>query len=498
MKTNIFFIPAANTENLKSKLVLAGLEVIHSEQQNGWTGNFYFSQGEEPNPIPWVETFSDYFQDGDFKNLIYFGAYIFEKDDKCFVLSFGKSHFYIRPFCQNDFGVEIAKRIANQLDIKQTSSKKFAGKKKKEIKSYTRNTKLDIESGESVDFLQAAVEGEENQKKFGKNGKFGSSLLINPQITKLQIGQLFDDLISALNEDEKFKLPRTVQITNDEEVAEYDTKLLATLRASENSVDVSSSSHELVGVDFVFAGNEKYTLKCWGYESEECGDLDIATLLSYIDSKNIPDEYVFNIKIKVENEGQKPYQKSLRESLDFIVDDENVMLSQGAWVRFNEDYIEQLNEYIDGIEIEVTEDDFKEILSTETVFNASEAIRNAGYQVADKDFSKIDIGISTPIEAWDLQKGSIVYAVKFGTAQKLGYVCDQVINVAEIIRSKSNLKKLDQGVKVYCLWLGFELVNPPTKISDTGSLILKQKIEAWARKCSEVGLEPKIKISKKV
>jgi hypothetical protein len=31
------------------------------------------------------------------------------------------------------------------------------------------------------------------------------------------------------------------------------------------------------------------------------------------------------------------------------LDGENVMLSQGRWVRFNEDYIGQLNEYLDDI-----------------------------------------------------------------------------------------------------------------------------------------------------
>lgn len=37
------------------------------------------------------------------------------------------------------------------------TSKKFAGRRKKEIRSYTSDTRLDIESGESIDYLRAAI-----------------------------------------------------------------------------------------------------------------------------------------------------------------------------------------------------------------------------------------------------------------------------------------------------------------------------------------------------
>ena len=56
-----------------------------------------------------------------------------------------------------------------------------------------------------------------------------------------------------------------------------------------------------------------------------------------------------------ENEGQRTYSQSLKESLDYIVDGENVMLSQGRWLRFNEDYVDQLNAFVDGITVEPTE-----------------------------------------------------------------------------------------------------------------------------------------------
>jgi hypothetical protein len=50
----------------------------------------------------------------------------------------------------------------------------------------------------------------------------------------------------------------------------------------------------------------------------------------------------------------------------------------------------------------------------------------------------------------------------------------------------------------YCLWLGYRGKKQLHGIADTGSIILKQKIEIWARKAREVGVEPVIKISRKM
>jgi uncharacterized protein (TIGR04141 family) len=224
-------------------------------------------------------------------------------------------------------------------------------------------------------------------------------------------------------------------------------------------------------------------------------ELDITELRSYLASEVIQESEILNIRIHVDNEGQKSYSKPLKEALDFIVDGENVMLSQGRWVRFNEDYGDQLNEYVDGIVIAETETELQNVETDEGTFNTSAAARDLGYSVADKDFSKIKTRVSTPIEAWDLYNDGAVYAVKFGTAQKLSYVCDQANAVLEIIRNNANVRKLDQDVKAYCLWLGFKLQKVPSRISESNSIILKQKIEAWARRCRELGIEPRLKLS---
>jgi uncharacterized protein (TIGR04141 family) len=495
MKLNIFKIPKDNVADLKTKFNFLNLKNIHSKTQSGWNASFYFSKDAQPSEISWVAEYQEFFDGEKPENTLYFAVYLWENNKYCFGISYGKSHFYLRQYCDHDFGIEIAKRIANQKDIRQKSSKKFAGRKKKEIKSYTKNSKLDIESGESIDYLQSSIE-KEKQPTFGKSAKFGSSVNLNPEIDKDEIGDFLNDIIKAYESKEVFKLPRTLIIDGQPATIAYENTLINELTKSvDENADFTTSGHDLIGVDFIFSGQEKYIFMFGNETSEEFDEISIQTLNNFISDNSIPKERILEIRVQVTREGlAKPFSKTLKESLDYSVPNENVILSQGKWMQFNEDYVTQLNEYIDTIDIEETENDLIEIKGSEDDFNKS--LEKYGYENADKDFSKIKIDSGVLIEAWDSKKGDTVYAVKFGSTQKLGYVCDQANATLEIIAKKANVKKLDNNFKNYCLWIGVKTKNIPEKISAIKSIIFKQKIESWARKCSEFGIIPKIKISK--
>ncbi|HAI74008.1 MAG TPA: hypothetical protein DCS28_03515 [Candidatus Moranbacteria bacterium] len=493
MKLNIFKIPKDKVANLKDKFELLGLKNINSTEQNGWKADFYFSKDIDPIQIPWVTTYKDFFTGDKPENKIFYCAYIWKNEKYCFALSYGKSHFYLRQFCDHDFGIHIAKRIANQKDIRQKSSKKFAGKKKKEIKSYTKNSQLDIESGESIDYLQSSI-SKDFIKDFGKSGKFGSSSLLSPIIEKETLAVFLESIIKAYELPELFKLPRTVILDATPITEGYENKLVEEIISAREGTDFTSNSHELIGIDFIFSGQEKYKFSLDSYASGEFEDLSIDKLKAFILTHSISKEQILNIRVHIIKEDAKPFSKTVKESIDYIIDDQNVLLTQGKWMKFNEDYIDQLNEYIDSIDLEEVENDLLEITGVEDDFN--ENLKKHGYTNADKNFSIIKVKAGTLIEAWDSKKGETVYAVKFGTAQKLGYVCDQANNTLELISKKANIKKVDTNFKNYCIWLVIQNKNLPKKISGINSIILKQKIESWARKCFELGINPKIKMSK--
>ena len=66
-----------------------------------------------------------------------------------------------------------------------------------------------------------------------------------------------------------------------------------------------------------------------------------------------------------------------------------------------------------------------------------------------------------------------VYAVKFGTAQKLGYVCDQATAVLELPKNHAGVAQIPD-FDSNCLWLGHRGQNRIESISSTGSTVLKQ------------------------
>jgi uncharacterized protein (TIGR04141 family) len=497
MRLNIFAIPTGNLSGLKAKLSSSRMEVIKETDQDGWHGSFYYSTEPFPGDINWIETYRPYFEGIEIpKNINYYAVYLFEKGDTCYALSYGKSHFYLRPYCDYDFGIEVAKRIADETDIKQTASRRFQGKRKKDIKSYASNTRLDVESGESIEYLQAVII-ESRRETFGKFGKFGASAQISPDRTPAELGAFLTKLKGLMAVRALFKLPRTTIVTEQSEIDQYDQLLVNELLSPIGTTDFGHNSYDLYGIDFVFSNDGSFKLWCPKYPDLEIEELSVKDLKNYIAENSIAPEDLLGIRVTHQQEGRPKYTSSIKEALDFIVDNENVVLSGGKWMRFNQDYLEFLNDYLRDIAIEMPEKDFADIAITETEFNASPQVAAVGYTTADKDFSIFRTRSSTPIEAWDLSKEDCVYAVKFGTAQKLNYVCDQAMAVLELVRNRAGKKELPNFNK-YCLWLGYRAKNRLDNITDSGSIILKQKIEAWARKCRELGIEPVIKISRKL
>lgn len=499
MKINVFKIPKQNVSSLKEKIKKLEMSNKHLETQDGWIGTFYLSSRPEVDDISWVKDYETTVPDiSSVKNVVYYAIYLFEKGNDCFALTYGKSHFYVRKFCDADFGLEMAKRIANENDVKQKASKRFSGRKKKEIKSFVKNTKLDSESGESVDYISAGIIPDK-QIDFGEKSKFGSSLIISREdLVAGSIPATLDTILKVLGTEEaRFDLPKTIEVNDPVRVAGYVTGLREQIKNDITNIDTEDNSYDLVGTDFVFYTSEKYTFHLGQKKSDQVSELSHGALKKFIDDNDVQDDQILNIKVDIANDNGKEYTKSLYEMIEYMVPNENVVLEGGKWKEFNKEYLEQIDASINAIAREETESEFLEISLNEPDFNSCSEVAAAGYAKDDTDFSKVNIGAGYTVEAWDLRKGNIVHAVKFGSTQKLVYVCSQAMTMLDIIRNNANLKKLDNPPERYCLWLGFKR-TVPEKISDIRSIILKQHIDMFARKCWEVGIVPVLKFSHKV
>jgi uncharacterized protein (TIGR04141 family) len=491
MRLNIFRVAPDLIPSLIEKFTHVGLVETAAVVQGDWKGSFFFSEDPQLTQIPWIETFQEFLDEREYRNRTYCAALVLGRGGSRYVVSFGKAHFYIRPFCDYDFGIELAKRISDEQEITQTSGKRYQGKQRKNIRSFAKGARLNVPAGESVEFLQSAIITSE-QDVFGSSGKFGTSALLSPDIRVGEIGDFLSNLERKIADEELFKLPRTVLLSDAAEVERFDEAFKKELMSPIGTSEFSTNSHDLFGVDFVFSSTGSFTLKCGHYRGVDLERLTMADVKSYITKHNIPASKVLQLKVTHHREDGPDFAQSIKEAVDFISDEDRVVLSGGRWLRFNQDYLEYLNDSIRQIEIEETEPELVEIEMPEPEFNKE--MSKFGYSKADKNFSLIQTRARTPIEAWDLSRGETVYAVKFGTPQKLNYVVDQAMLVLEIFHNKAEVKAIPD-FRNYCLWMGYRAKRLPASLVESGSIILKQKVDAWARRCTELGIEPRIKLS---
>jgi uncharacterized protein (TIGR04141 family) len=406
----------------------------------------------------------------------FFATYLFSKEDAVYAVSYGKAHFYLRSFCDHDFGIEVAKRIANENDINQTATRRFQGKRKRDIRSFTSNTNFDAESGESVDLIEARIV-ESHHESLGIVGRFGSSVLLTLDIHHTEIGEVLTKLDEAVAQQPRFTVPRTTMVTDEIEVARLDKLLIDELQSDVGITEFTHNTFDLYGVDFVFSSTSaRFELQGPFRNKQSFETLTMRELKIYITDREIPPGKILKIKVVLEESDGSRHMTALKNVIDFIADEERVVLVNGKWMRFNQDYLDFLDAYVREIEMESVEPELVTIRGSEPTFNASPEVAAAGFVTADKDFDILKTKSSTSVEAWDLSRENTVYAVKFGTAQKLGYVCDQALAVLEILRNQANVKAIPNFER-YCLWLGYRVAGeqPLANISLSGSIILNRR-----------------------
>ncbi|MBG9346864.1 DUF6119 family protein [Corynebacterium belfantii] len=495
MKLNIFKINDDNLVPLINKLKDVGLQLENVQETNGWELQFYFSEeptGAEPG---WLLPLKFLLPDNTFEARSYFAAVCAKSDNHIFIISYGKSHFYIRPFCDHNFGIEVAKRIIDASSVASTSEKFFQSKQKKGIKNFNSNAELNVAPGNSVDYVQGSIR-EQFVEQLGKVGKFGQSCQISVEIDYFQIPEVLDCLINVLESDPIVPIPRTEIIEDEQTISRLEKQLYSAVRGGSKSELVSVSAYTLSGVGFVFSPDDQYQICLRRTKSPLYDDLEIERIRGFIVGNKIADMDLPNVKIRVFSDGIQKITKNLIDFLEFTPDDERIVLTEGRWREFNQDYLNMLDFHVDRIPVVPCENEFSVIPCDliEKEFNIR--AEKLGYINGDRDFSNLKTKGKAPTEAWDLRKGNVLFAVKFGSASKLGYVVDQSMSVIDLLRNGASTNYSDK-IEKYCLWLGFERQTPVSRISEVKSIILKQKIEAWARHCRDAGVSPQLKLCRK-
>ncbi len=342
-KYNIYKIEKVKESKLLEKLQTVGLSLAGQKSVNGFTLSFYFSKEPEDIDIWWADLYEGYFGlDSKPKNKVYFGVFLISNSSLSYAISMGKSHFYLKDFCDTDFGINLAERIADN-NLKLKNSKLFGGKKSKTIISYQENSEFEYDSGESIHYVKAKTI---DKDKWGEVASFGNSAQLHLEILPDDLPELVQAIDEELLKSPKIILPRATAIADKIKIAELDQILVQEILNSTNA-GLQPAEATVSGVDFVFLGKNQYRFILDRQGQDVEGELNFSVLHDFINRHNIDLATNINkLKIKVSDEHNKGYTKPLKYFLDYV-DDERHFLRDGDWHIFNQNYIEFLKKQID-------------------------------------------------------------------------------------------------------------------------------------------------------
>ena len=501
----------AKESSLLEKLEAVGLSRSGQKTIDNFNLSLYLSQEPEAIDIWWTDLYQDYLGTNEKpKNKAYFAVFLISNSSLLYAVSMGKSHFYLKDFCDGDFGINLAERIADQKHLKLKNSKLFGGKKSKTIISYQENSEFEYDSGESIHYVKARPTDIE---QWGEVASFGNSVQLHLEKTPDDLPELVKSIEEELQKEPKIILPRATAISDEVKIAELDQKLAQEILSSTNA-ELQPSEATVSGVDFVFLDKNQFRFIYDRQRHDVAGELNLSSLQEFVNQQNINLSTNLNeIKVKVSDEHNKGYTKPLKYFLDYV-DDERHFLLDGKWHIFNQNYIEFLQKQIDErITLENPNINFSDSAFTQWRNNLSENDRtshgyaeyyfntlreNDGYKNFDRQIESLQ---QYKIEKFDLYKDDTAYFVKIGTPQKLGYVIDQAVATIKILQSQTSTIQIDgQDIKPknICLWIILERQSAITKISEIKSLIFMMKLAEWQRQCSNIGYTPIVRIGYRI
>lgn len=499
-KYNIFKIRKSSESALVARLTSekVGLEQIFEKKIHDFNVKFLFSTNPDKADIWWLAQYGDFFEEIELpKNLIYFASVVISNENCCYAVSLGKCHFFLREFCEFDFGLRMAERIADLKKPRSKNSQHFQSKRSKTITSYKQGYDLDYDSGESLNFLRAETI---SIKKWGRVASFGHSLQLSVSESPNELVKIIKRIEKKLSLPAKEAIPKTELVKDPNLIQKLDESLVAEINGYGESTALQIDEFSMSGVDFVFNDQHQYSIYLKGKfrERTEASELAIENLNSFLADNNISlIDSIDEIFVQVLPENSKPWSHPLKCFLDFVDSEESCALINGQWHHFNPEYLTLLNKDVNRIPIEYESQFDTEKSINEDSFNKKLA-ESHGYFNFDKDLESLPGGHT--LEKMDLYKSNSLYFVKIGAPQKLGYVIDQAMNTVKLLQNreiKIEIQGKRKKIKNIVLWIIVPRKSQIEKLSEFRSLIFKMKLVEWRRTVLLSGMVPIVKVNYK-
>lgn len=455
------------------------------------------------------------------------------KDENLYVATFGHAFFKVDKLCDHEFGFEIAKRLEYQ-EIKTTTMAAPHSKRNKSVSTYIDYNELEFDSGESFSKLKVKVKTLDDDL-FTPSVEIGSSVKFNLKDNTLEtVIALIDYIEFVLKKDLKYRIPIFTRVKDEDKVKKLESSLKAA--ANDESCKISISELDIIGANEVFNHNDDEFEIYYHRKKKNVTGLTIDDVKEFCKENELAiADHLFEIKIKMFQEGRICFNSKVHDLIDFTNDEERCLLSKGYWYNYNDDYINYLDDSISEIEcfynsaydfsvekhMGFLEEKYKELQFTdeyknlpkdkaisklkkkyyaEYVFN--ELMVREGFKNYDRDLVAFS-GSSSKIELMDLYKDNIMFAVKLGNSSgKLTYVFEQ--SLISLKNYKNSKKAYLPKVDCVAVWLVLERKNklPNTEngqpdLTDLEMLMLKNKMDSWKKEVRLAGYIPKIYINYK-
>lgn len=443
-----------------------------------------YSRDPEGSAIWWTKTYRDFLEGADTpKNISYCAAFFVYNDDFCYASALGRTYSQIKNYCDADFGINMAERIASDR-VKIKNSKFYKSRRNRVASTYQAGNRIEFDSGESLDMIRAATI---DPALWGSEANFGTAVQFSVDIGPDQMPAFAKRIEEVLRQPPRMDLPKAGLIRDAAKIKDLDALLVQAL-SGVDSDKVLLIANDSCQYSFYLQG-------AYGELSDK-GALDKKSFQNFLNTHNVNmAEQINDIKVRVYDPEGRERIKNFKAMIDFCDEDNRICLIDGKWYRYNQSFLNFLRREADAVVVE--KDSGREMTGNDEEF--IEAQVESGFADCRKAIAGIDQKFK--VNKLDLYKNGTLYFVKCGNPEAVNYALDQAINAVRFLRAgrnQINLGGQEMDVEKICLWLNPGESRQIGNISEIKSLNFLMKIADWKRAVLSAGLRPRIRVSQMV
>lgn len=493
--------------------------------------SFYLLNDEVINNLSWDWIFDEFDLEKIFVNSRPKAILLIKNNNQFFAVTFGHSYYKINLYSDKNWAFDFAQRV-DYLSIKSMEVNIPNSMINKRINSYINYSTFEINSGESLSRVDAYINiGDELEEKINDRINIGNSLKFNLSENNLEnIAYTIDYINFCIDKrDIKNKIPRFSQIHDIEKIETYENffenELKSNFKNKGKHYQIDFNNY-LTNYDLILSDYDKFLIQL-NQNQEIINSLEIEFISNFISSNDVKNDILNNLTISIQELENGGF--NLKDLIFFDYFDEKVILVEGVWYEYNEDYLEYLEDsmnelkidyikkysfynleffefiktkYVDDQEKKITcgyeeffEKEYDDVKKYFIEDNFNTFLETQGYINLDKDTENYS---NHKIEIADLYKDDTLYSVKIGNAaSSLSYVVDQSLMGLKYIHEDKTKKVKRERLSNVCIWLILERDTKISSLNDLNIIILKNKLDYWKKQVRLLGYNPLIRINYK-